>query len=235
MSINIISYNTIFPYYGEGSYESPYVWDYYTGSPSQFVEFTCNQRGKVYIGGINNNILDLYNPNGLYDNIITKVGNSSEKLEDGPFLKFYSNSNSSSTYIIVLPYLIINSVYTAQGTFTPLSIWFEPESETTTTTTSGPVTTTTTTPEPKVFIHVGNITVSDDYCGRYKLTSTGDTDYLRVYGKRIYLINYPSTPRTYDLTVCAADLANRFTPVCDTFSLDIDYCEFTTLNINPLP
>ena len=98
------------------------------------------------------------------------------------------------------------------------------------TTTSSTTTTLYPVPEnPEIFLHVGNISVSGESCGSYKYTLTGtDANYFSLYGQRIYLTKYPHTPKTYTVNVCAKDLANRFTPVCDTFSLDVKECVFTT-------
>jgi hypothetical protein len=98
------------------------------------------------------------------------------------------------------------------------------------TTTSSTTTTLYPIPEnPEIFLHVGNINVSGESCGNYKYTLEGaDSNYFSLYGKRIYLTKYPSITKTYNVNICAKDLANRFTPVCDTFSLTVNKCEFTT-------
>jgi len=98
------------------------------------------------------------------------------------------------------------------------------------TTTSSTTTTLYPIPEnPEIFLHVGNINVSGESCGNYKYTLEGaDSNYFSLYGQRIYLTKYPHTAKTYNINICAKDLANRFTPVCDTFSLTVNQCEFTT-------
>jgi hypothetical protein len=98
------------------------------------------------------------------------------------------------------------------------------------TTTSSTTTTLYPIPEnPEIFLHVGDISVSGESCGSYKYTLEGtDANYFSLYGKRIYLTKYPHTAKTYNVNICAKDLANRFTPLCDTFSLTVKQCEFTT-------
>lgn len=109
-----------------------------------------------------------------------------------------------------------------------LKITFIPGEATTSTST----TTSTTTQQPigsKVFIHVGDINIPDNSCGRYKLTLDGaKSSYFSIYGKRVYLTTYPENTGVYSVNVCAKDIANRYTPVCDTFDITIKKCVFTT-------
>ena len=198
------------------SSDNNYYWSYYSCNYPYAINFGVeNEAGTIYIE---------------YDQLIG----------DAPY---YSDGCTGSISNIIYPNIYPNiplTIHTSSAggggciflqncstTIYNLTIKFVPKSFTTTSST-------TTTPypipeNPEIFLHVGDISVSGESCGSYKYTLEGtDANYFSLYGKRIYLTKYPHTAKTYNINICAKDLANRFTPLCDTFSLTVKQCEFTT-------
>lgn len=232
MNLELLTDGTINNSYhsGAGTEQDPYFWSTYSSNINFFplsISLKSNKNGILYIkySQLNTNLYSGLPDEskclpylGPYDK---DTSTSSKVLANGTTAYTAHLSSASIRYFF---FDITECVGITFASIDNLFIWFK-ESDVVTSTTPEPNIST----DSPLFIHVGDINISDDACGRYKLTLDGnDANYFSIYGKRIYLTKYPPLAKTYTVNVCAKDLANRFTPVCDTFSIDITKCEFTT-------
>lgn len=224
-------------YSGLGTEDNPYFWGEFSSSIYQFpypISLTSYTQGYLYVqymimttdfwSGTNVNSQEECPPflyhRPVYVNGQRVIQSDAIPIHLNPKPTKIAFSSGSTKYIT----FDLSNCITQNVKVNQLSIWFK-ESNLVTSTTPEPNIST----DSKVFIHVGDINLTNDACGRYKLTLEGnDTEYFAIYGKRIYLVKYPPIAKTYSIDVCAKDLANRFTPVCDTFNIDITQCNFTT-------
>jgi|LakMenEpi03Aug12_release.lakeMendotaPanAssembly.Ray.scaffolds.fasta_scaffold336145_2 hypothetical protein len=200
--------------YGEGTELNPYYWYSYDRSSYPYnIFFTINQAGRIIIEDGTT-----YSPDfaALTYGFDCPASRCRDIYRGVPLIIHTSNATTFGS--------VTRKYFNAVAL--NLKIWFVPDNGATSTTTS------TTTQQPigsKVFIHVGDINIPDNSCGRYKLTLDGaKSSYFSIYGKRVYLTTYPENTGVYSVNVCAKDIANRYTPVCDTFDITIKKCVFTT-------
>jgi hypothetical protein len=223
---------------GIGTEDNPYFWDEFSNNIYKFpypISLTSYNSGFLYIQyyvittDFTSSTVEIINGESCVPYLYHRpvyIGNERIPQSDAIPIPIYPKpskiaiSSGSTKYIT----FDLSNCNTQNIRVNQLSIWFKESSLVTSTTLEPNIST-----DSKVFIHVGDINLSNDACGRYKLTLEGnDSEYFAIYGKRIYLTKYPPIAKTYSINVCAKDIASRFTPVCDTFNIDITQCKFTT-------